>query len=635
MVSETHPNLKPLMKSIVINNHTLTKTQKRSKISSLQGRMRQFLVILSAIFWREIQSNPLYKITTDYVLNPKTLDCSVATTTHLFAFRTVAHGGTPVSFQLTSDTAPANLQYITDTDGNKKFAALTPGSNCYFHPDNAGKNAYSIVILVIQSNGNPTDSCQVVKIITSRGFQACGGATTKDLYSVIQLNSGSGTPAAFSSVGRNDLNFLLNAYLAMSFTLENFAVSDIDERVIEMVLVQALHVADRNAPVNLLDSSSIKLANQHLALNSFATEIKPEGVMKRVVHDDLPGYYLGVYSGPGDDTSKYVQKVFLVNTFQTHGLQIELYITKPALLVVGQKHTIEFTSKYWRTSAGQSITGRLKDFNYKIEVTRTATHLEFRVKRDASNLPALNLDLSYSGSTNYVYFTFTVGGAVLYYLDALNTDSKFYETLHVYQVGQPVLVAQSSFRETVSVHTVQDDYGFRWNKIEFKPPASITENTAGFRVMLLGITRGVYPPGLISNNDNQFSRCYKKGYGANICLSMGYLSGPGETQAPSYILLGRLASAPSAQSIGDSCRLASNYENCLWPKPGFVMNIETSLKSPLVYTEKNGPKAFGLIPETEYEALDSKVKDFYYKFQSNTGRVYLAGCPHSCNLNFS
>ena len=355
----------------------------------------------------------MFQMEPDFRKGPSTnLDCSSATGMNLYALRVQQIGGKPVSVNLASTAIASSLKYVDHTSGDKVYGMfeLSSSSNdCYYHTNYASINPFFMV--VIQKGSNPASQCKITRIITNLDLQPCGGTSTEDFFTFFKPyhNSAVATNDAFSSiiVADNYINIFRN-YNQLWNYLPSYSLSDIDERMVEAMVLGPLAKIDYTEQPTMFFYDVTARTNDWLTQNTFTTQIEPAEYIKRLVWDDLPGYYLEVYNPGTDKPEDFLQKISKIElkerTF-THSTHLQMYIQKPASIAVGETHIVEYTLRPAVQASGESKFN-LKQFVYQIQVTRTSTELQFQVKRSGSNRNYLAL--SYSGGTDFIYFSFTV-----------------------------------------------------------------------------------------------------------------------------------------------------------------------------------------------------------------------------------
>ena len=639
--------LKNMNQAVKRNKKTNPRTSKSKKqlkpkpsMSTTKPRTTSLLFLSLLTFTLRFSlstASTTYQMDTEFVLSNAELNCDEVDKTVFYAIRLIQYLGKPISFEINTATIAADKQYIADTSSVKRYGyyEYQSGGPCYYHKQTTGKNSNPLFVLVIRNNGGTSEKCKVVGIITNTDLEACGGTSTDDLFSVLQPKtsaSGAATTASFQRILR-DSNYLFLGYHTQTLYLFSFSVSDIDDRVLEALLLSPVTEATTTNSISLLNYNILNNVNDNLGHNTIGTEINGENVVKnRISIDNLPGYFLGVYTGGADDTTKYTQKIISASTSQTTGIHVELYIAKPEMIAIGETHSIEITSKPFSLSASRTIFS-LRNLVYRVEVTRISNQLQFRVKRDGVAIPALNIDKAYGGISIFTYFSFTVGGGYLYFTDATNVRAKYYEMLHFYQAGQTPLRAHSSFEETTSLGSVlpysaasqASTVQSRWIKVEYKPHAGVTTNKAAFRTHVVTYTRGVYPPFLLTTVVNSyFARCYFNGIRLHECLAMGHLRNKDEAIALHFRHGPNKAYSMSVGIMRDACRVGYSETQCLAVMPGYIFNLEPSLRTRI-------PNV-GKLSVADFNALDEKTKGSVTVFTNSAGTQYMVSCYYSCKF---
>ena len=414
------------------------------------------------------------------------------------------------------------------------------------------------------------------------------------------------------------------------YKILNFAINDIDERIVEMSSCHSLTSVEEDISTRRWTYQYMGVIKQTLSLNTFAHEIKPSTFVPRLIRDDLPGYYLGVYSPGAQNHDAYFQKVERSKDSITRSMNIQLYMSTPDSFTVGKEHTIEITSKPYQTDAEHP--GLVIEYHYLIKITRTTTSMVFKYFRGPSTLVG-SLTLNYpSGGTGnkFVYFSLTVGHGMLFFKDSTTFRARRYQTLHVYQPGTGVkLRDHQTLDEDMTEKEMRFDENERpttevWAKVEFKPAPGITNNEAFIRVYISGVTNGVYPSFLISSRAvDPATRCYFEAYHENSCVSLGILVDADETQAPKGLWFAKLLfNPPETYNLKETCKVLFDPRRCLIPKPGYITNLENKIKTAFY------PGSYTI---SDYENLREEVKKTMRVYTNNVGTKYLVTCPISCN----
>ena len=421
----------------------------------------------------------------------------------------------------------------------------------------------------------------------------------------------------------------------MRYEIHSFNFANLDEELVEMFLM-SISQSSIDTPIAVVDYTTFSDVNGHLSINTdpWAKGINPGDAAKRMIQDDLPGYYLDVHNGAGDDDSKILRKRIRRNS--PSGTTASFYFQKPGMLAEGLTHTIEILGKYFRTEATQRAFTR--DSNYQIEVTKVGSNIQFRVKRNGGAVGDLDIDKPLPTGTNFLYFTIQYGSGILYFTSSSNCRAKTYETLPVYEVGHPVLKAYSTFGHDAAISDIIGDdrltttSKFIYTTVEYKPPGGVTTNVAVFKVLELNLSEGVIPAFLVADTGSYPDRCYYPSVrdvpGRKRCMALAHLSNPSEPQTLDLIDSSALLKTSSG-AVNSICKVIYRLNKCLSPiLPGHITNLEVKLRYPL----PNG----GNMALADYNSItDQETKDFFIELTSNLGTKYLVGCPETCRNLFS
>ena len=349
------------------------------------------------------------------------------------------------------------------------------------------------------------------------------------------------------------------------------------------------------------------------------------------MHDDLPGHYLDLYSGPSDDPEKFVQKTRHTAAHKNRSYHFILYMSNPAQIFAGETHSIHFLVKGFSTVPSRTEF-KLREYNYELRITReTAPEslLRFKVFRGATEVT--DLEEVYKDSdgavNNYLYISFNLAAGVIYYKGTVDVRIKVYETFNFKKVNGANKLKHATYevdgKEEEIYVSADNQVSYIYFKAEFKASAGVTSNKAGFRVTLVTSTEGAFPAFLVSTRDTSTKTplCFFSLYGNNQCLSMAMLHGPDDTIVEKVMHQAKpLLAGPPYQN---SCKAATNHHDCVIPKPGNIVNLEPNLPKRLRYTA---------MPIANYDAHTQDDKDYLVEFTSNLGTRYLISCPHSCKL---
>ena len=562
------------------------------------------------------------------------LQCSVATTKTLLTLK-LKHLDTsiPISFNLLSnyDTVSPDREYIQNLDINSlwQYGMFQLGTRCLAHDKATEDNSVLFLMLVIGKEDNSQD-CKVERIITNTRFVRCNSlANTKPLWEILTF-SGTSSPN-HNSFTRVDVdpNYLYNRFTPHTYNIENLAAADVSENLVEMGLMQAFYLTENQIPARTFSYEATQSINQNLAHNSFAYEILPSKLFERYTKQDLPGYYLGVYSGSGDDTHKFLQKFDNLPQNTPSSMHLVMYMSDPTALALGQTHKIDIKVKALKS---QTTTAVLSEYKYKIQLTREAAKIKLELLRETVGVVS-TINYAYTGQNEFIYFAVTVGKAALYHNNHDSVKVKCHETLVVFMSGGNIQVFSSDYTEdtTMDKIIVKDltQSSSRMTKVEYMPPSGITSNQPGFRVDVLTYGTGVYHPDMISSRDISiaYPGCFISGYHINSCLGMAHLTDPTQAQTLKVIQDNGLAHTIAAgDRLEIMCKVPLNGVNCLIPKQDYIVNLEQKLTS----------RFFNRIDSlANYNAMPQSDKNFFYEFTNAVGTKYLISCPYACNSNFS
>ena len=555
------------------------------------------------------------------------IHCEEATATYFYSMRAKEVSGVSISVTFASSTPSS--KHIEARDGHKRYGMFEPGGSCFMHKDRTTTNSHPLFILVMKKGDYHSNNCQVVRVITNLGLEACSG-TTKDLFEVVGLQKTNGQKGDYLAFRRlkPDLSYFFEPYRAVVASISNFALTDIDERVVEMLVLQPFVHVNLEPPEPTFSYGQFNRINSNLGKNPFSSKINPGKWIFRMVQDDLPGYHLKANNVEAGQNENFLQTVSSSPKDIFHSYHLVVYIQKPGLMSVGDTAEIEFSMSPARFRSLETLS-TIKQRTFTVLVTRAPESLIFRVRRGALNSNYLNFP--YAGEADYIYFSFTFGGGMLYYTAPYTGRAKFYQTLLAAKKGMKPLSNSIKFEEDVELKELigyrEEMSHFIWSKVEFKVSDSFPSNKAGFRVNTAQVGQGAYPSLLISSSDTskKYDRCFFSGYSDDVCLSMILLAGPQETQTDQYLAGLSKAHFTNPGEMRDICKVAYNANRCLIVKPGYISNIDFFTPNPLE------PGRFSL---SEYDRLDPRLKDSIHEFISNTGTRFFVPCPSSCKNNF-
>ena len=595
---------------------------------------RLFLAILLSESILSYEATNKYAIYTIEVRNPVKLECKYDGGLLLHSRRVrVGSNGKKVSFNLQQySTAQSEAEYIQRDDGGFAYARFNLGTYCYMHKDHETKNVYPLVTLIMTKSGSGKN-CKVIGLITNTGLEPCGTEETDDLWKVLTPNKGSNDHTDFSELVRDDQKVYWRFHTTL-ITIKDPGSLDqtFSDQLLQMILTHGLEAAGNGDWVGLFNYDKAGKINNNLGRNPFAHRITPSKLIPRIIRDDLPGYYLGIYSGPGDEVEKFIQKSVGRSTdSHNRAYHFEFYVPKPSEILAGETYSLHLLSKGF-SGYFNRLDFRYPEYVYEVRITRETGKLRFKIFRgttEVTQLEEVYLD-SDGPATNYIYFAFTVGSGIIYYKDETNVRYKTYETLTLFKVGGSTKRKHYQFEGD----DVEDRYFIKSNsqvrtiylKAELKASSGITENKPGFRAIMIAGTIGMYPAFLVASRDtqNDFPLCYFTLYRLKGCLSMAKLAGPDDDWTESSIdtWKSEVVTLKQTSGMGWGCKAPIHSKGCAIQKPGYIINLESKLYSRLPSKE---------MKLDSYDALSQEVKDYGVEFTNNLGTRYIVACPYSCN----
>ena len=216
---------------------------------------------------------------------------------------------------------------------------------------------------------------------------------------------------------------------------------------------------------------------------------------------------------------------------------------------------------------------------------------------------------------------------------------KQYESLVIYQAGGEKIVLRNNFEETVNTDSIYGDYRESQNRRQFSSRVALRvdltlkdvvggTNNAGLRILDCYSSYGVVPPSLVSINTikENFPNCFIPGTGENICLAAAILENVNQMSSNFELDQSFVITMPDEESEKvKNCKFVYHKLYCLIPNPGYISTIQIWQRGPFLYSA---------IPIEEFDNSGQFEKDFYVKFESNSGKFYLLDCPHLCKIYF-
>ena len=578
-------------------------------------------------------SDQLYSIDVLTLKQTRDVKCQTPNQRILISLQPKQSQAKPISIKIKeSDPGSTPKKFISDTGGTHRYWMLEPeanGGHCFHH--NVGGPEEMIdpmfILVITQNEETSQNKCKIERIITSSGLVDCGGKETKDLFELIQTKNSDNSPASINEFFRVDVlneNLLVGFYGGQSVFVENLDLNQIDDMFVELAALQPQRLSSEKNTIKELDFSAINGFNSLLDLNTFAKEIRSGKLLQRLTRDNLPGYFLGPYLNGDQETEKFAQKLVIGKNNMFGGIHVEMYLTNPEALQEGQTHEIRVFSKAFLISTSKNE--GYSQLDYSIKLTRDGENLNVVVVKQPGDMNTNSITFRPTG-TKFIYLSFEVAGGMLYYNSKTQGRIKYHQTLSMFEFGMEKAVKshfefeKDGLLEEVVSHE-ENLSRTRWVKVEYKAPAGIIVNEAGFRVLEIKGVNGAYPPVLISSRSDldRFDGCYYSGYKVNRCFGLALLASMETVMTRELIEKGATGKVMKAEFF-TQCKVPLRSDKCLISQPGSIVNIEKTLRNPM------DP---GLYTLQDFEKLDPELKKSVYIFENNEGTKYMANCPYSC-----
>ena len=618
------------------NQKMLEKTQKRHKL------MLSKAIIITLSLLGRAHTNPKYEIEFDSSFNAdgsKEIDCSSDAwiTIYSFRFENTSQGNL-ITIGLEKGSELANQKNLI---GNK-YGLFNRDSDCHVHKEPSGKNIYPVVVFVIKKKASSVNSCQVVSIITNNDIMPCSGSEEnfKKLKAVI-IPGGTGDKFDDFSTLKHSSADLHNSVHPIIFRIKNLAVNDIDDRIMEMILLNPLTSPRYQDPIMMYTLSHHNAINSGLSTgypgvdttnSQLLKKTQPQEYIPRITKGDLPGFLLGLTDSPWKASDKTLQKVFQAQSTAQSSIHVEFYIEKPLSMELDKEYRV-YVSNRPISLVDTQTQKKLLQQRYSLTIIRKSTHFACRLWREAGvitpNGQIILFNLPYSNTnSNFLYFSFTYGGGILYYTSPTDFQSKILVTLSVYQPG--------GNRETQTVgseHSLTVDEFFAFNQdqadrlffqVNYIPGPGVTDNSVGLRIYRASMTEGIYPAHLISSLSNQpvHPGCYLDGYKVGECISYILLEGPSHSRMSRYSDSGTIKEMASGSTFVNSCKVPYSDSICIIPMTGYINKLETSRPDKMTGN---------VMLMTDFNAWPEEDRNlFYYQYTNDLNTIFLATCQNEC-----
>ena len=412
-------------------------------------------------------------------------------------------------------------------------------------------------------------------------------------------------------------------------------LNQIDSRVVEMLLLEPFIRADVSKSVMKFERKMNDEITLSSNLNPSTTPINTLNHVRRMIKDSLPGYFLGrtLKTDPlqNEGTLQYVEVWGALQKVRSS--HVLMYFSNPERLVDNQVHKLIVITKGFKTNPTESDT--LLALSMEVQIKRVNNNLEFEVYSNGGSL-ILQSTLTGVDFNKFLYMGLTTGQGILFYKSDHEVVSRLELTVSFYQSGH----LKEYFHRSVQmppfnlnkIFKTADPAGQtirRWTSVNYLSPQGNDHNEIGVRVFQLVYGIGAYPFHLIAENDLRanYERCFWQGFKDNQCLGMALLL---DSSEPQVNVLHQAAS--DLKTVTDpqmlsGCRVPLDEKNCIIPKNGYIVNLDTDQTTPL---SKN------LLSAADYSNSKQEHRDFFAEYLVDPGnpnsQKFLLSCPYECNL---
>ena len=321
-----------------------------------------------------------------------------------------------------------------------------------------------------------------------------------------------------------------------------------------------------------------------------------------------------------------------MSTGENEGVHFEFYFTNPILLQTDE-YQLTINSRPYKTSSPQSDT--LLVFDYTVKIIKYPL-LKFSVFDSSGNaITALEIEVSTFSPNKFIYYSLTISVGFLYFESPTTVRSKVYILAHAFQddvflgFREKRIYEETSSTEqalnTVIPYSATNPNPHatgRWNQVVLTTNPT-TQNLIGLRVLKVSKTRGAFPMYLIASTSTSIHsahKCYFYTERSDKCNALALLS-TSVDESDIFLSDSNTVVQLSADSM-TNCRLGIWWNRCLLPKPGYLVDLMLTYRSPL--------PPFDTISIDDFNLWDQKDKDLVYMFTNAAGTKYLASCPMSC-----
>ena len=562
-----------------------------------------------------------------------------ATTTYIIAarFKVLEEDGKKLEPSICLQEYPSTQRKFIPKDGGqpngeKVFSLYTPGTtNCMLLKQlNADKVISTFVAFILEPLAQPIGgNCRISGVITNKDLEV---HKVGPVYDVFDKLIADGDYKSLTRINLYGPHITKLPESTLIVELEDTPSSAINDELIEMVLLAPAveqAIASTEDSMHIYSRTDFDTINLDIDKNTFATKIRLEDHCKRLVVDDLPGYFLGGWNLASLSGSEVAfQRVAkIARSTRAHSLIVLCYASRPDEIRNAQWWRLTIESQGYMTQTSPDST--LHKFHYAIEVKDNGSFFVFRILRDGM-VNLATVQFPNQNLNSYLFFSFTVGYGALFLTGDTTIRSKTHLNLVVYQDGQEKVEWSGEIEgdaELSSVIPIElKDSEYRWAKatLTSNPPNRL--NTPGFRISELNGIYGAYLSHKVVDVDEWrkvYPTCLVFGYQVNHCLAFARLVGPQHKSTDLVYVRNQqeIGALHPESSILKHCAVPINVRACAIAKPGSINVLNSGIKSILFVL------SIGL---DEYNALDQRCKDFFYEYENNVKTKYLLPCDLSC-----
>ena len=629
----------------------LKKNQRKTRREKKHKKLKSVLIkaIIGLSLLSLARTSTKYEIDSSREFMPdgsKEIDCSSSEWLTFYYIRLQkASSGKLISFELNAGYEGQNSEKVYLPIGNTRVFSYGlynyGGGNCYVHEEN-DKNAYPLMVLVIQQSSSDPSTCKVVALITNRDLKPCGGLNNEPLVNILQPSGGAGTHDSFTRLTYHS-DYLYPYVQPYVLKIKNLAVMDIENKMMEMLLLEPLTTPMHQEPLMLytLDHQNAINSIQNTGDTAIDTENKQFMVeasastyIPKIIQDDLPGFLFArsTQKWVGDQTT--FQKIFQVKPPSTFNIHVEFYMEKPLNIELDKAYKVFVGTQPVRRISTQT---QKNLYEQRFEILIVRTEAEFlcafkRVDTGVITSSVTEIELPYSNTnSNFLYFSLTYGTGILYLTSKTEVKAKSRQTFSVYQPGGNRKTETTSSGSTMTIDQFfpvdQNQADTMHLLVNFQSVDPLTPTTdPRIRIYRASRTDGIYPAHTISSVSNSptYPGCYLDGYKVGGCISLILLEGPDQPRMSLYSDSGTIKEIAGDSGFVSSCKVPYDDKICVIPMDGYVTKLEI---------QRPDKMSGNVMLLSDFNAWLQEEKDYYFQYTNDLSTVYLATCLTSCKKN--